>query len=189
MCTTKTNAQLIGDMAIKLAWAKSTKKKKWNYSYDDDKKWTCWEQLGYARPKKILMDMADACYSKHWDAGSKKYGYGGRVFACCDKFVGLVIRASGVNKKMPTTLEKFFTGEGFDKFKIIKTDGKKSKMKHGDIIVYRRNNGNGHTLIVVEINGKLFGAQAGLNHYFPVIKDLNNYDLSDFNKFTVYRAK
>lgn len=184
-----TNAKKIGDMAYKLSWSASTPKSKWHYYYSKSKKWSSWGQLGKSRPNDAFRSAYDKVFGKkHWEFGSSKYGYGGRVGASCDKFVGTVVRASGVNKSFPHTLDEMYkkTPSGF---KTVDTHGKISNMKHGDIVWYKKKNGGGHTFIIVEISGKKYIAEAGLNNRFPRRKKAKNFKPSSYKKFTVWRAK
>lgn len=179
----KTNAQKINDVAIDLSWKPGTSYKRSGYHYSKWKEWKSWSQLGYARPTLALEEEAEKWFASHWTKGSKNFGYGGRVFACCDKYVGLVIRSALGIKDFPTTLEEFhkekcFRDNGFDK---VKTHGQARNFKAGDVVVQ-----TGHTFLITESGGKLYRAEASLNGFFPRRRRLKNISA---NNLTVWRVR
>ncbi len=122
----KSNGEKIGETADKLAYKTNTSKAKYPQG----------------EPTEAFKKALDEVYPnrKSWSTAPRKG-------ASCDVFVGTVIRKSGVDPNYPRSLAsqvKYLAKS--NKFKRIYPDSAK-ELKNGDIILYARPNGNGHTCI------------------------------------------
>ena len=107
--------------------------------------------------------------------------------ASCDVFVGTCVRASGVDSEYPRALAaqaKYL--EKSKLFERIKNPTAKT-MVDGDIIIYARPNGNGHTCIVA--GGKI--KEASFKHWYGITTNTIPSRLSTSGKNWVraYRVK
>ena len=176
----KTNAQKLNDLAITDAYAYKTSKKK--YAYPSGK------------PKKHYKQDLNKAYPNR-----KKWWKQTAAGAACDVFVPTVIRAAGVDKKMPHGLEYMIPYlEKQKKLKLIKP--KKDKKGHyyspgmlkgGDIVVLKYKGGGAHTFFIVEKGGKKYIAEAQYHgktypHISKVFKTMRK---SSYKMLRVYRAK
>lgn len=145
---TSDKAKKINDTAIKLAWKKGTKVSKYKYpsgSADPDFK----KALKKAYPNRSSWSKAP------------------RVGASCDVFAGTTCRTSGVDKSMPRGLAgQFKYLKKSKKWDEVKFNYNKPDLKPGDLVLYKRKNGGGHIMVIVEINGKLMIAEAAFQKYF-----------------------
>ena len=110
-----------------------------------------------------------------------------RKGASCDVFVGTCVRTAGVDSKYPRGLNsqvKYIAKS--KKFEQVKNPTVKNVVD-GDIIIYARPNGNGHTCMVV--GGKI--KEASLKHWYGITTDSLKSRLSTSGKswVRVYRAK
>lgn len=124
-------------------------------------------------PKKAYKDALNKAFPdrKGWRAQT-------RAGASCDVFVGVVVRASGVDKHMTRMLDDVleYMKKHDDKWKRIKNP-KKSELKKGDLIAQRWITGNGH--ISVYMGKNKYGDHLVANaHYYgksyPVIQLYEN---------------
>lgn len=110
-----------------------------------------------------------------------------RKGASCDVFIGTCVRASGVDKAFPRGLAsqvKYL--EKSKKFEKVKNPTTKNVVD-GDIIQYCKDNGGGHTCMVV--GGKI--KEASLKHWYGITTNSLKSRLSMKGKkwLRVYRAK
>lgn len=112
----------------------------------------CAWPLGTAKSKYAYL--TGSRYGKYTEMLDKAYptraGWGARprAGASCDVFVGTIVRAAGVDKKYPRGLEAQhkYTSASLTQVKTL---------KRGDVVRM-----SSHTLIIVEIGGKLYEAEA-----------------------------
>lgn len=161
----------ISTKAIEYAWAYGTDKDV--YSYPDGK-------ANDAFNKAIT-----AAYGArtNWQKASK-------AGASCDVFVGTVLRNSYDTKYSPYLEKQIPYLASSSKYTKIadKSNYNKSKLKPGDIIVFSRQSSS-HTCICVDINGVIYTAEASYQKSFGHINKLQNYKMSNYKRFEVYRAK
>lgn len=110
-----------------------------------------------------------------------------RKGASCDVFIGTCVRSSGVDSKYPRGLSsqvKYLAKS--EKFEQVKNPSVKD-LVDGDIIIYARPNGNGHTCMFVD--GKI--KEASLKHWYGITTNTASSRLSSKGKrwVKVYRAK
>ena len=165
---TTNHAQEIVDMCKKLCYPMGTDSKKWNYE----------------------TGAPTAAYKAAFKKYNKRYRTTKANLSDCGMFVSTVVRAAGIDSK--------YTGLSW------KTDYTKSskwdqvhkgaigsfKLKPGDIIEYKKTNGNQHTVIVMD-HSKGIVAEAGRKHRFDIIHKAERYTASTCIKSTirVLRAK
>lgn len=128
----KTKAQQINDTAVKFAWPKGTKESVYKYP------------SGKPDPDFI--------------AAWKKYFPDRKINCGCHQFVMLVLKACGY-PTMPLEWNKIlaYLRKNFTEVKVNYTQ---SQLKPGDIRVHKNSKGGHHIWIIVEINGKLYRAEA-----------------------------
>lgn len=168
----KKGSTRIGLTAILLAWPRGTDEEL--YSYPD----------GSPTPnyKKAL----DASYPNR-----KNWGPGPKSGACCDVYVGTVVRTAGYASDFPRGWdEQIDYLRTSDKFEQVPYSGDLSALQSGDIILYKRKSGGKHVLIFVEIEGKPYIAESQYEKYFGYIgsntKKIRKY--SNKKWIEVYRA-
>lgn len=161
----------ISTKAIEYSWAYGTDKDV--YSYPDGK-------ANDAFNKAIT-----AAYGArtNWQKASK-------VGASCDVFVGTVLRNSYDTQYSPYLEKQIPYLASSSKYTKIadKSNYNKSKLKPGDIIIFSRQSSS-HTCICVDINGVIYTAEASYQKSFGHINKLQNYNMSNYKRFEVYRAK
>ena len=122
-----------------------------------------------------------------------------RAGAACDVFVPVVIRATGIDKKIPHGLEYMFPYLKKSKiFKLVKSK-KSSKgryfspsmLRGGDFVVLKYKGGGGHTFFIVEVNGKKYIAEANYHGkaYPHISKPLKKMYKKNYKLLRVYRVK
>ena len=176
----KTNAEILNERAIEDAYAYGTSKSKYAYPSGKPK----------AQYKKDL-NKAYPDRSKWW----KQTAAG----AACDVYVPTVIRATGIDKKIPHGLEYMIPYlEKQNKLKLVpsKKDSKGhyypvSMLKGGDIVVLKYKGSGAHTFFIVEKGGKKYIAEAQYHgktypHISKVAKTMRK---SSYEMLRVYRAK
>ena len=127
---------VLAETAVKLAWPIGTAESKYLYNG------------GAAHPN--YAKAMDAVFPNH-NSWGKVTGVG----ASCDVFISTVCRYSGYDKNMPTGLSgqwKYLPTS--KKWNQINYTYKESDLRSGDIITYKRSNGNGHICMYVKVNGK-----------------------------------
>ena len=134
------------------------------------------------KPTDAYKDALNKVYpdKKHWSEAPK-------VGASCDVFVGTVVRTSGVDPKYPRALNKQAEYlKKSEKFQEVKASSVQD-LQDGDIIIYGRPNGNGHTCIYA--GGKI--REASLKHWYGVTTNTAKARLNKTGKawIRVYRAK
>lgn len=151
--TSTNRAKKINDTAIELAWEKGTKVSKYKYSE--------------GKPDPDYKKALNKVYPTH-NSWSKWQGKNGPAKgASCDVFAGTTCRTAGVDKSMPRGLGGQFKHlKKSSKWDEVKFDYKKPDLKAGDLVLYKRKNGGGHIMVIVEINGKLMIAEAAVNKYY-----------------------
>ena len=165
-----TEKMTITSVAKECAWPYGTPRK--TYTYPTGK------------PTEAYKKNLDKAYPDR-----SKWGKQTRAGASCDVFVGTVVRASGTDKKYPRGLE--------DQIEYLKVSKEWTKAKvnsykdlrAGDIIVYTKKKGGGHTCIYVGddhiceagYNSKRYGCTAKLYHFS------NTYIKNTYSFFGVYR--
>ena len=118
----------------------------------------------------------DRVYPTHFT-----WGKGPRTGACCDVFVGTVIRGSGYDTSMPrgeTEMWSYFPNS--DKWIQVAYSGKESELRSGDVILYKRTDGGQHVLLYIKINGKGVIAEAAYQKSYGHI----NTSLSKIQKWS-----
>ena len=173
-------ASAVNKKALELAWPVGTSKSKWVYPSGS-------ATSAFAAAYKQYPYRTKSC--------SSKYGCGPMKGASCDRYVGAVVWASGYDTDFNANLGFSKGQQGYhmahsSKWQKINYSFKSSDLKAGDIVIYGRKSGGGHILIIVEVNGKLAIAEAGLNSSYGHIttslsKILNS---SKFSRIEVYRA-
>ena len=164
-----TNQQKLLDKMKELAWAYGTAKKK--YDYKD------------GAPKKVCKKAL------------KKYGWADNKaeMSDCGNNVSAVVRESGVSKTFKAlhgTKTPFPKSEKGFNIVIKGRKIKKGELKPGDIIRYKKQNGNQHVLFFFG-DGKVCEASHH-NRYFAIVKDEKKYNNSKIAKIStvqVLRAK
>lgn len=128
----KTKAQQINDMAVKLAWSKGTPESVYRYNG--------------GKP--------DPDFVKAW----KKYFPNRKINCGCHQYVMLVLKACGY-PTMPLEWDKIlkYLRKNFNE---VKVDYTQKQLKPGDIRVHKNSKGGHHIWIIVEINGKMYRAEA-----------------------------
>ena len=131
----KTNADLVNEKALELAWAPGTPEKKY-------------KRKGGA---------PTAAFKKAF----KKRFPKGKINTGCHTYVRLVLRESIDPKAMPSLewskIVKYFKNS--KKYKQIKVNYKQSQLKPGDIRIHYTSHSH-HIWIIVEKNGKMYRAEA-----------------------------
>lgn len=162
----KTKAQIINDNAVKFAWKKGTPKSKYR------------KKGGSPNP----------AFKTAW----KKYFPTKAINTGCHSFVMLVLKASGY-PTMPVS-------KGWDdilkylrkNFKEIKVDFTQAQLKAGDIRVHKNDTGGHHIWIIVEIDGKLYRAEANQgssNDRYAHINTSNSGNLKKHKGDWLFRAR
>lgn len=164
----KTAAEKIAAMAKACAWPSGTKKSK------------------YAYPGGEPTPEFKAAINKAYPDRSS-WGKQTRSGASCDVFVGVVIRATGVDPKFPRGLDgvvKHCKGNPIWKMTGIKST---SKLEPGDVI-YQEWSGGGHISIYVG-DGKIANAHYVGKTYGVIEKASNLKSANKCQIYNVYRAK
>lgn len=172
----------IVNKALELAWPAGTSASKYTYT-------TKGSSATPAFQKAIDLAYPDR---SRWSAAPK-------VGASCDVFVGTVIRASGVDPDYPRGLDEQWPHlegtceHGSDIWTEVQNfDRTVGMLKSGDIVIYKRSGGGGHTFIYFNKNGQSGLIEASLSKKYGMVvtgdaavqKKLN-YKLS---KIKVFRA-
>lgn len=168
--TEKTKADQIVETAKKCAWAYGTPKHV--YAYPDG------SPTGYFK---------EAIKQAYPDRSS--WGKQTRAGASCDVFVGVVLRACGVDPKFPRGLdgvEKHCKGN--NKWQTIKGITKESQLKPGDVIFQLFKGSGGHIFIYLG-NGKIANAHYVGKTYGIVQSFSSTTKPSKCKTYNVYRAK
>lgn len=162
-----TNAQKIVNKGKELAWAYGTAKKKYDYKTGN--------------PKKVCK------------AAMKKYGWADSraEMSDCGNFVSTIVRESGVNKSFKALHGVKTPFPKSEKGFTIVHKGKaipSGLLKAGDVIRYKKTNGNQHAMIYFG-GGKV--CEASHHNLFGVIrKDTKRYNTQSKKKtIQVLRAK
>lgn len=164
----KTAAEKIAAMAKACAWPSGTKKSK------------------YAYPGGAPTPEFKAAIAKAYPDRSS-WGKQTRAGASCDVFVGVVVRAAGVDPKFPRGLDgvvKHCKGNPIWKLTGIKST---SKLEPGDVI-YQEWSGGGHISIYVG-DGKIANAHYVGKTYGVIEKASNLKSANKCQIYNVYRAK
>ena len=170
---------ILGDYAANMCWP-----------HDQNSK----GKYGSGRPNDAYGNLYDRLQpqtesgikSKQWRAG-----------ASCDLFVATALRGFGLTD-FPVTLKNqggyFFGSNDYEEaFEKIDTGGNISKMQHGDVGIYIRDDGSGHIFIVNKSGGHNWKSNAHYKKgpgYYGVIDDLkDHYDPGKYKYFGVFRLK
>lgn len=137
----KTNAQKLADTARSLAWAKGTAKSKY-----------AWNGGSATSAFKKAIDKAYPNRSS-WSKAP-------RLGCCCDVFVGVVVRTSGLDSKFPRGFDEQLTykSKAFDKL-VYHNVTPYSVSKDGDIILYTKNKKGTSKHVLMRGNGVIYEAQ------------------------------
>ena len=128
--------QSIAQTAVALAWPVGTAKSKYLYKGGS----------ATSAYKKAL----DVAFPNHKNWG-KVTGSG----ASCDVFVATVCRYCGYDTSMPSARQSQAKHlKSSSKWTLVNYTYKESDLRDGDLIIYRRSNGNGHVCFYVKVNGK-----------------------------------
>lgn len=145
-------AQAINEKAIELAWPASTPSSTYT-----------------SRPTDAYKEALDKYYANHDNWG--QYSKDGMS---CDVFVGTVLRAcgydSGASRALDTQLQQIPTSKNL--YTVTKYSGAPSStdaVQPGDIVMYKNNNGTGHIMIIVSVNGKKAIAEASYGKKYGYI--------------------
>lgn len=165
----QTNAEKIVEMANKCAWPYGTPKSK--FAYPDGK------------PKDAYKKALNEAYPDR-----SKWGVQTRAGASCDVAVGVVMRASGVDKNWPRGLDEVepYIAKNKDKYKTV-NNPKYEDLKPGDVIYELYNGGGGHISIFTK-DHRLYQAQHNGKAYPHIVKYEDQIHGSH-KKFCVYRIK
>ncbi len=165
----KTNGEKIADKAKELAWPYGTSKEKYKYP------------SGSATAK-----FKEAIQKAYGDR--KGWGKQTKAGASCDVFVGVVVRASGIDPTFPRGLdgvEKHCKNNSRWKLTGVKSE---SKMMAGDVIYQLYKGGGGHIFVYVG-NGKIANAHYNGKTYGVIEKLSTTVSASKCSTYNVYRAK
>lgn len=166
--TTTNHSQEIVDMCKKLCYPNGTDSKKWDY--------------GTGAPT--------AAYKAAFKKYNSRYKDSKINLSDCGMFVSTVVRACGVDPKY-TGLDWKTDYTKSSKWDQVHTGAIGSfKLKPGDIVEYKKKNGNQHTVIVID-HSKGIVAEAGRGHRFDIIHKASRYTASTCIKSSirVLRAK
>ena len=176
----RTKAQKLNDYAIADAYKYKTNKRKYRYPS--------------GKPKDHYKKDLNKAYP-HRENWWKQT----RAGAACDVYVPVVIRASGIDKKIPHGLEYMNPYlEKSKKFKRVKSKkGSKGRyfsanmLKGGDFVVLKYKGGGGHTFFIVEKNGKKYIAEANFHGkaYPHISKPFKKMYKKNYKMLRVYRVK
>ena len=160
---------IIGKTAIKYSWPHGTKLSKYKYG-----------------PGKGYRDYTKTVKRMYPHAKNKKQ----KVGACCDIFVGTVLRVLGIDSKFPMHLkdqQKYMQKERFKKiFYKVGKGVSVSKLKGGDVQIKK----NHHIRIVVEINGgKKYIANAHYKRHKGCYAVIDDKASKDSKKYVTYRLR
>lgn len=154
-----TKNEKLYNMAKECSYPRGTKKSKRGYPK--------------GKPKKEYKEALNKAYPdrKGWRAQTK-------AGASCDVFVGVVVRASGVDKHFTRMLDYLikYVKKHKDDWELIKNP-KKKDLRKGDIIAQRWKTGNGHVSIYMGKNKKGEHLVANAHYYgksYPVIQLYKN---------------
>ena len=90
--------------------------------------------------------------------------------ASCDIFICTVCKAAGYDSSMPKARQTQSTYlQTSPKWNKVNYSFKESELRSGDIIIYKRSNGDGHICMYVKINGKGYLAEAAYKSKFGCI--------------------
>ena len=168
--------------AAKSGGEKSSNKAKqlaWPYGTDKDK---------YRYPSGSATAAFKAAIEKAYPDRSG-WGKQTKAGASCDVFVGVVIRAAGVDPKFPRGLdgvEKHCKGSKY--WQTIKGITKMSQLKAGDVIFQLYKGGGGHIFIYLG-DGKIANAHYNGKTYGIQQKFSTTVSPSKCSTYNVYRAK
>ena len=157
-----TGGAIITNEAISLAWPMGTASSTYAFSG--------------GRATDAFNTVFNRVYPTHFS-----WGKGPRTGACCDVFVGTVIRGSGYDTSMPrgeTEMWSYFPKS--DKWIQVPYSGKESELRSGDVILYKRTDGGQHVLLYIKINGKGVIAEASYQKSYGHI----NTSLSKIQKWS-----
>ena len=138
---------------------------------------------------------ATAAYKKALDYAFPNHSKWGKVAgsgASCDVFVSTVCRYCGYDTSVPqgvTSQWSYYASSS--KWIKVNYSYKESDLRSGDIIIYKKTNGNWHVCMYVKINGKGCIAEASytLKRYGFINTSLSKIlKSSDKTKLCVYRA-
>jgi len=168
-------AQRIAEKAFELAWPLGTSGSTYEY--------------GSGRPTNAFRAALNSCYPEH-----NRWGTAPSVGASCDVFVGTVIRASGVDTKVPRGLdEQFEYYPRSSKWQRVYYNGNRSVLRNGDIIMDDYSGPGAHTFIYLKRGGNEYIAEAGYQTMYGRIAtgDALEYQLKykSSRHFEVYRIK
>ena len=138
-------AQLINQIALEYAWSKGTSKAKYRY------------------PSGSQVKVAEFAWKKYFPGRNNKAG--------CHEYVQLVLKECGY-PTMPLNWGRMFEYFRSGSFKEIKVDYTEEQLRPGDIRIYRNSDGGYHIWIIVEIDGKLYKAQAARKKTYAHISGL-----------------
>lgn len=147
LATQTSTAYNIVQCAILSAWPANTKAAK--YTYGDNGK-------AYGAFNSYF----DKAFPNHseWKNNKTKIG------ASCDVYAATVLRASGYDTKMPSGLAKQITylrkSNKYTEHSYECVPSSTNAVQVGDIVLYQRQNGDGHIMIIVAVNGKKAIAEA-----------------------------
>lgn len=169
-----TPAEKLSNKAVELAWPAGTSKKKY-----------------YNQATAAFTAAMKATGTNKGESGCRKSG------KACGMFVGTVVRASGVDKNMPTMASRIYDYvRGVGKYKGKGGDKKWKKVstknpKPGDISLshFKKNGEAGHVSIYVKNKkGKTVTAQASLCDFYGIVGTKKQYTGSS-NKTYRYVGK
>ena len=142
---------------------------------------------GTGKPVPAYADALDTVFPRHSSWG-KVAGSG----ASCDVFISTVCRASGVDPAVPQGVTSQWSHyANSDKWMRVNYSYSETDLQSGDIIIYKKTNGNWHVCMYVVQNGKGYVVEASytrkLYGYFnsSLTKILRS---SDKKQLRVYRA-
>lgn len=157
----------------------------------------CWPAETSSSKYAYTGGFSTASYKTALDAafGSRSsWGKYTKVGASCDVFISTVCRFSGYDTNMERSLEKQW--ESFrdtTKWSEVPYTGRESELQNGDILIYKKENGQ-HVTMYVKINGKGYLAEAAYypdnptKSKYPFINSSISKIFKSYTKIKVYRA-
>lgn len=166
---------LLAKTAIDLCWPVGTSSSKYAYKGGDS-----------VAAYKTALDSAFGSRSS-WGKYTK-------VGASCDIFISTVCRYSGYDTKMEQSLNNQWTSfQDTSKWTEVPYTRQESELQSGDILIYKKTNGQ-HVTMYVKINGKGYLAEAAYypdnptGSKYPFINSSISKIFKSYPKMKVYRA-
>lgn len=171
----KLSGTIISDLAKSCAYPKGTAKKKYRFTT--------------GKPFGKFKEMLNKAYPNR-----SKWGTLTKAGASCDVFVGTIIRASGMDKDYPRGIEDGQMTYRTKNFEVLKNMSL-ANLRAGDIVRFLRKGGGGHTLVIVDVGGVLYKAEASYSSkgnkyalFGHISSKVKTYKASSYKKCEVIRC-